>query len=187
MHQEPDPLAGFPRRLTLEDGATVQVRPLQRGDEQRLLQFFSSIPEQERFWLREDVTDPTVLRRWTEDLDYGRVLPLIAEHADDIVADATLHRRGFGARHYLGEIRLVVSPAYRGRGLGYALIAELIDIAQAAGLERLEAEIVAEAQTAALEAIAQIGFEQIAVLPGHLRGPDGRHYDLMILVYTLQE
>jgi L-amino acid N-acyltransferase YncA len=180
-------LAGFPKPLTLDDGTSVVLRPLQPGDEEALLSFFQSVPESERYWLREDVSDPEVIHRWVQDLDYDRVLPLIAERDRAIVADATLHRRGYGARHFLGELRLVVSPAYRGRGLGYSLLTELMDIAQASGLERLEAEIVAGAQTAAAEAIEQIGFEQVAILPDHLRGPDGARHDLTLFVYSLQE
>jgi GNAT superfamily N-acetyltransferase len=180
-------LDGFPKLLTLEDGTSVVVRPLQPPDEAALLSFFRGVPEQERYWLREDVADPEVIRRWLADLNYARVLPLIAERDGTIIADGTLHRRGYGARHHLGELRLVVSPAYRGRGLGYALLVELIEIAQASGLDRLEAEIVTGAQTAAVEAIEQMGFEQMARLPGHLVGADGARHDLALFVYRLQE
>ncbi len=180
-------LGGFPKTLTLEDGTSVVVRPLETGDEAALLSFFGSVPETERYWLREDVCDPEVIHRWLADLDYNRVLPLIAERNRAIIADATLHRRGYGARHFLGELRLVVSPAYRGRGLGYSLLAELTDIAQTSGLDRLEAEIVSGAQTAAVEAIEQLGFEQVAVLPDHLIGPDGARHDLALFVFPLQE
>ncbi|MGI8551469.1 MAG: GNAT family N-acetyltransferase [Dehalococcoidia bacterium] len=177
----------FPKTVTLEDGTTLSVRILQPSDEDALLAFFQGIPEQERYWLREDVSDPAVIHQWVSEIDYHRVLPLIASRDEAIVADATLHRRGYGARHSLGEIRLVVAPLFRGRGLGYALLAELTEIAQRAGLDRLEAEIVSGAQDAALEAIELIGFEQVAVLPGHLRDRDGNRHDLLLLVYVLQE
>jgi GNAT superfamily N-acetyltransferase len=180
-------LEGFPKTLTLDDGTSVLVRPLEASDEAALLDFFRSVPEGERYWLREDVSDPEVIHRWVADLDYNRVLPLVAERDRAIIADATLHRRGFGARHFLGEVRLVVSPAFRGRGLAYSLLAELTDIAQISGLDRLEAEIVSGAQTAAVEAIQQFGFEQVAVLPDHLRGPDGVRHDLALFVFPLQE
>jgi GNAT superfamily N-acetyltransferase len=187
VQAEPVVLDSFPKTLTLEDGLTVCVRPLQASDEQALRAFFQTIPDEERYWLREDVSDASVIRRWVADLDYSRVLPLLAFHDEAIVADGTLHRRGHGARRYLGEIRLVVTPAYRGRGLGYLLINELIEVAQSEGLERLEAEIVSGAQAPAMEAVGLIGFEQVAVLPNHLRGPYGDHHDLFIFTYPLQD
>jgi GNAT superfamily N-acetyltransferase len=180
-------LDAYPKDLVLDDGTRVTVRPLRAGDQAALLAFFRSIPEADRWWLREDVSDPAVIRRWITDLDYDRVLPLVALVDERIVADATLHRRGFGARNQVGELRVVVAPPYRGRGLAYALLADLTEIAAAAGLRRLEAEIVGRAQTGALEAIEQLGFERAAVIPDHLLGPDGSTHDLLILVYPLSE
>lgn len=187
MNNQAVSIGSFPKILTLEDGRSVSIRPLRSSDEAALLAFFRTVPEEERYWLREDVSDPKVIHRWLTDLDYDRVLPLVAENDGVIVADGTLHRRGYGARHYLGELRLVVTPAYRSRGLGYALLAELTEIAQASGLDRLEAEIVSGAQTAAVEAIEQIGFSQVAVLPTYLRDPRGMRHDLIIFSYLLQE
>ena len=91
------------------------------------------------------------------------------------------------ARHSWQRFVLVVSPAYRGRGLGYSMLAELIEIAQTAGIERLEAEIVSGAQTAAVEAIEQFGFQQVARIQGHLRGPTGEAHDLTLYVFDLGE
>jgi L-amino acid N-acyltransferase YncA len=184
---EPIPPGGFPKALTLEDGTAVVIRPLEAGDEAALLDFFNTVPEDERYWLREDVSDPAVVHRWVTELNYERVLPLIADRDGTIIADGTLHRRGFGARQWLGELRLVVSPAYRGRGLGYTMIAELMEIAQATGIERLEAEIVSGAQAAAVEAIEQLGFQQVARIPAHLRGPHDEPHDLALFVYQLRE
>jgi GNAT superfamily N-acetyltransferase len=177
----------YPALLTLEDGTSVLIRPLEGSDETALLDFFRGIPEEERYWLREDVCHPAVIHQWITGLNYDRVLPLIAERDGVIIADGTLHRRGFGARHHLGELRLVVAPAYRSRGLGYAILAELMEIAQELGLDRLEAEIVTGAQTAAVEAIEQMGFEQAARLSNHLLGHDGARHDLVLYVYDLQE
>lgn len=178
-------IEGFPKDVTLEDGLCVTLRPLRSSDQAALLAFFRAIPEADRWWLREDVGSPAVVRRWTADLDYDRVFPLIALVGDRIIADATLHRRGFGAHNHLGEVRVVVAPEYRGRGLAYALLAEIIDIATTAGLTRLEAEIVSGAQAGALEAIELLGFDQVAVVPDHLYGPDDKPHDLIFLVYNL--
>jgi GNAT superfamily N-acetyltransferase len=179
-------LARYPRPVTTEDGTPLILRPLERDDAAALHHFFLSIPAEDRFWLREDVTDPGVILRWVGDLNYDRVLPIVAFHGDAIVADATLHRRGFGARRSVAEVRMVVAPAYRRRGLGYSLLAELFEAASEAGIEKLEAEIVQGAQTAALEAAEQFGFKQAAVLQDHLKGPDGGYRDLLILVYPVE-
>lgn len=178
-------LEAYPKEITLGDGTGVTVRPLRPTDQAALLAFFQGIPAQDRWWLREDVSDPAVIHQWLAHLDYDRVLPLIALVDDRIVADVTLHRRGFGAWHHLAEVRAVVAPIYRGRGLAYTLLLELCEIAADAGLSRIEAEIVARAQSGALEATQQIGFEQVAVIDDHLIGPDGSRHDLLYLVYRI--
>lgn len=179
-------LVRYPKRVTLSDGLTVTVRPLRPEDEAPLAAFFRSIPAADRWWLREDVCDAAVVRRWVADLDYERVLPLLALSGEEVVADATLHRRGFGARAYLGEVRAVVAPAYRGRGLAYALLSDLLEIATAAGLDRLEAELVAGEQRGALEAVEMLGFQAIAEVADHLRAEDGSRRDLIRLVLPLR-
>ena len=71
-------IAAFPREVGLRDGSRVLVRPLEDGDEQALLDFFLRIPEEERFFLKEDVTAPDVIRRWVTERDFRRALALLA-------------------------------------------------------------------------------------------------------------
>lgn len=179
-------LTEFPKEIALEDGTVVVVRPLRPDDGPALQAFFAALPEDDRYWLKEDVADPAVIERWVKELDYRRVLPLVATHDGDIVADATLHRRFYGARSHLGEIRVVVHPQYRRRGLGLLLIGELVALAADMHLERLYVEIVSGVEQPALEVVQQAGFERVAEIPGHLRGPNGEPHDLIILAMNLQ-
>lgn len=178
-------LTEFPKEVALDDGTVVVVRPLRSDDGPALLAFFSELPEEDRYWLKEDVADPGVIDRWVKELDYRRVLPLVAVHDGRIIADATLHRRFHGARSHLGEIRLAVHPQYRRRGLGLLLMGELVALAAEMGLERLYVEIVSGAEQPALEVAQQAGFERVAQIPQHLRGPDGEPHDLIILAMNL--
>jgi GNAT superfamily N-acetyltransferase len=178
-------LTEFPKEVALDDGTVVVVRPLRPDDGPALLAFFSELPEDDRYWLKEDVADPAVIERWVRELDYRRVLPLIAVHDWRFIADATLHRRFHGARSHLGEIRVVVHPHYRRRGLGLLLIGELVALAADMRLERLYVEIVSGVEQPALEVVQQAGFERVAEIPGHLRGPGGERHDLIILAMNL--
>jgi L-amino acid N-acyltransferase YncA len=180
-------LEHFPKELTLDDGTVVSVRPLTPADGDALLHFFQKIPETERYWLKEDVSDPAVISRWMAELDYQRVLPLVAERGGQILADATLHRRGYGARSLLGEVRVVVATPYRRKGLGLGIVAELVEMAEAAGLRRLFVEIISGIEQPASEVAEQVGFQRVAVIPDHLAEPDGRLHDLIILALPLEE
>lgn len=174
-------LTRYPREITLRDGTAVLLRPMSAQDGPALLDFFKRIPEDDRYYLKEDVTSPKVIERWCQELDYDRALPLLALVNGRIVADATLHRRRAGARKHVGEVRLVVDPHFRLRGLGTALIQELCAIAHDAGLERLTYEAAAGAQDLAIQTAERLGFVRAATLPGYIKDRDGKPYDLVIL------
>ena len=76
-------LSGYPKEAALKDGREVIIRPLSNGDFDMLTAFFSALPAEDRMFLRHDVTDPEVVGRWIEHLDYSRVIPLVAEDRDD--------------------------------------------------------------------------------------------------------
>jgi L-amino acid N-acyltransferase YncA len=175
------PLPGFPAVYLTEDSQQITIRPMVPGDEQGLLDFFRRIPPEDRFYLKEDVTFPQVIKRWAESLDYSRALPLLAVMDDKIVGDGTLHHRRAGARRHIGEVRVVVDPAYRHRAVGRGLLHKLIDIARDKGLEKLMFEVVADAQEAAKHTAQMQGFVPIAALPGHVKDFHGGRHDLIIM------
>jgi len=130
-------IAAYPKELRLRDGSALTVRPLERTDGEALKEFFLGIPEEERFFLKDDVTSTEVIRSWVDELDYRRALPLVAVVGGRFVAEAVLVRRRGNARSYVGEVRVTVSPEFRDRGLGTALIRELRDIADDEELDKV--------------------------------------------------
>jgi RimJ/RimL family protein N-acetyltransferase len=174
-------MSAYPITKTVEDGHEIVIRPMTPGDEAALLAFFLRLPEEERYYLKEDVTSPEVVRQWSEHLNYSRALPLLALDADRVVADGTLHRRRAGARKHIGEIRVVVDGEYRNKGVGTALMHELIEIARDSDLELLTFELVADEQDAAIRTSEALGFTRIATLPNHVRDIKGKPHDLLIM------
>ena len=178
----------YPKTVMLRDETrVVSIRPMQAGDKAHLLDFFKRIPEEERFYLKENVTSPEVIQAWTANIDFGRVLPIIALDGDRIVADATLHRSRATARRHVGEIRVVVDPDYREVGLGRRLIRELLDTAAELGLHRVTFELVAEREKPAINAARSVGFKQIAVLPERIRDFWGNNQDLVLMDMSLRD
>ena len=51
-------LDAYPKTLRLKDGGEVVIRPLARGDFERLLSFFQALPDEDRVFLRHDVRNP---------------------------------------------------------------------------------------------------------------------------------
>ena len=178
-------LTAYPKDFRLRDGTTVTIRPMEATDEAALLKFYLAVPEQDRFQFKHDVTSPRVIAEFAQNLDYDRALPLVAVLGEDIVAQGVLIRnRGF-YRRKLGELRLVVHPDYRSKGLGSAMIRDLCEIANEVELDRVVFELVVGIQDDAIRAVDGLGFVRSATLVDHVRDTENHPRDLAIYVLPL--
>jgi L-amino acid N-acyltransferase YncA len=178
-------LQAFPRKVELRDGTTVELRPMDRGDQDRVLAFFLEVPEEDRFFLKDDVTSPRVIEGWAANLDYDRALPLLAISDGAVVANAVLVRSRRGARAHMGELRVVVHPSFRGKGLGSVMMRQLCDIAADAELERVVMELAAERESEAVQAAERLGFIRAAEIPEYFRDAHGRRHALVVMILPL--
>ena len=175
----------YPKEVTLRDGSTVVLKPMVSEDADALLEFFLTIPDTDRYYLKEDVTSPKVIQQWAAQLDYDRTLPILAWVDGKVVGDGTLHRTRTVARRHVGQVRIVVAPDYRNRGLGTTLMHEIGALAQEHGLERLVFEAVADREDAAIKAAEFVGFVKLAVLPNHGKDLNGHPRDIVLMEMPL--
>ena len=175
----------YPKTVELKDGLQCTIRPLQSDDELAFHEFFLAVPMQERMFIKHRVTDPEVIHSWCKNIDLGRNLPLLALHDGRIVADATLHQQLGGWKRHIGRISILVHPKYRGRGLARKLVSEMIEIARRVGLERLEAEFIAD-QDAAIKVFALVGFSKLAEMPGYVKDMQAVPHDYVLMGLNLK-
>ncbi|MCP4593660.1 MAG: GNAT family N-acetyltransferase [bacterium] len=171
----------YPKKMQLKDGREVTVRPLARDDFERLLGFFKGMPAEDRVFLAHDVTDPNVIRKWTEEINFDHVVPLVALDGDQIVGDGTLHIPPRGWMQHVGNLRLVTARSHRKTGLGTLIARELVGLAGSMDLEKLKAHVIADAQ-GAVRMFEAVGFEQVAVVPRLVRDQKGAERDLAIMI-----
>lgn len=176
----------YPLELDIPKGPKITLRPMESGDGDAMLEFFRSIPASERIYLRHDVTDPKVIDKWCKNLDYKRVLPLLALEGKKVVANASLTQNPRGWMSHIGDIRIVVGEKYRGRGLARMLTEDLIQVALNVGLVKLDALFMAD-QTDPIKTFERLGFIQAAVLPQHVWDQNGEAHDLVIMVNDLRD
>ena len=178
-------LTAYPKQVALRDGTPVTLKPMTQQDADALLKFFLRVPPDDRHYLKEDVTSPKVLQRWAAELDYDRALPLLAWVNGRVVADGTLHRTRAGARRHVGELRIVVDPEFRARGLGTTVMHELAAIANDNGLERLFFQAVTGREDMAIKAAEFVGFIKVGVLQSHAKDLDGHPRDIVLMEMPL--
>jgi RimJ/RimL family protein N-acetyltransferase len=160
----------------------MELRLLAPDDLHALSSLFDRVPEGDRTFFKEDVLDTDVVAAWTHDRHARRI---IAVDGGTVVAYAAVIP-GVGWSSHVGELRLVVDPAHRRRGLGTTLAQRGMLEAFQLGLHKLSVEVVAD-QTAAIHLFQALGFGGEAILRDHVRDRDGRLHDLIVLAHVVDE
>jgi RimJ/RimL family protein N-acetyltransferase len=181
----PEQIRNFREMVTLRDGTYVLLRPMLTEDEARLKDFYSAVTDEDLRMFRHRVKEPTIIRDWSENLDYAKVLPLLALVKDRVVGNVTLHFCD-GPKRHTAEVRLFLAKDFRRRGLGTKMLRTLVDLARKQGLAILMVEIVAD-DANAVKAFELLGFKPQATLQDGFMFPDGEAHDLVVLTMPLQQ
>jgi RimJ/RimL family protein N-acetyltransferase len=173
-----------PKEMALKDGEKVLVRAMGEDDFEKSFSFFSELPEEDRLFLRTDVSNKEVVARrlsaegWDKEVCYN----LIAEKEDRIIADARLCRPKHGWTSHTASLRYVVARDFQHKGLGTILARELFVIAVKQGIKKIETEIM-EDNTAAIKSVEKLGFLREGTLKDFVTDIHGRKHNLVIMSY----
>jgi ribosomal protein S18 acetylase RimI-like enzyme len=159
----------------------MDIRPIEAGDSPALARFFEQIPESDRTFFKEDVGDPRVLADWVQP-DTGRTVAV--EDGQVVGAVAVVPLVGWSS--HVGEVRLVVDPEHRGRGIGRRLARQAVLDAVDMGLGKLVVEVISD-QAPLIAMFRGLGFEPEALLTDHVRDRSGQTRDLIVLANSVDE
>jgi acetyltransferase len=157
IHPYPTELVSLAR---LPDGSEVLLRPIRPEDANAELEFVEGLSPQSRrmrFQSALRTLTPTMLARFTQ-IDYDREMAIVAmvseEGAEREVGVARYIRLPDGVSC---EYAIVVADAWQGRGLGYALMERLIEIARERGVRRMMGYVLAK-NSGMLKMCEELGF-----------------------------
>jgi acetyltransferase len=136
----------LPAVVRLHGGDAAVIRRVRAGDAQALQQFFRDLSPASRYrrFLR-------AIRELPEDMLALFTHPDPAGEAVLIASLPHSRTRIIGMAQYAGtgessEIAVVVGDAWQRQGLGYQLLAALMNVAVEAGIERIHADVFADNQ-----------------------------------------
>lgn len=169
------------------DRLDLEVRVIRPDDVDAVAAFFAAAPEGDRTFFKEDAANPDVVDSWTSD---GAPHRLIAQVRDNdghatVVGYVAVHK-GVAWSSHVGELRLVVAPDYRQRGIGRLLAQRAVVEALELGVVKLVVEVVA-GQDRLFDMFTRLGFEQEGRLRRHVRNESGDTRDLLILSHFVDE
>jgi RimJ/RimL family protein N-acetyltransferase len=178
---------GYPKTVVTKDGTTVLLRPLEKTDTEKLHAMLALIPEEEQWFLRENLTDARLLQRWVERLDFAYILPIIAVKEDDgeIIGFLRLYRSPSGCARHVAHLRVTIHPEYRSQRVGSWMILDCAKLALEHGIEKLVAEFVSDVEDVAIKAARRLDFHHEAIIKDYVKDRRGNYNDLIIMVKTL--
>jgi ribosomal protein S18 acetylase RimI-like enzyme len=159
----------------------MEIRRLASDDREILARFLGRVPEGDRTFFKEDVDDPEVVEAW---LRPGPARAIAVEDGRVVGSLAVVPLHGWSS--HVGEVRLIVDPDCRGRGIGRALARRAVVEALDLGLEKTVVEVIA-GQEPTIAMFRSLGFDPEALLTDHVRDRAGNLQDLMILSHSVQE
>lgn len=174
----------YPIEAALRDERRVLLRPFGASDTDALYDFFKRLPESDRRFAWDRIEDRQTIERWSQNLDYDKVFPILAISGTRIIADATLHRREGGPLRLVGRLKWLIDPDFRGVGLGVLLVNRLIGIAQNMGLRHLTCLLISDLEAEAIRVLQKMGFTATS-FPDYGTDPDGNQHDMTKMVLKL--
>lgn len=174
----------YPLRTTLTDGASCSIRPMEEGDEVVFRDFHAVIPEREQLFVRSEIKDGTLFRKWLKERESLEHFALLAFVDGRLGAIGSLHQRPGGWKRHIGKVYFLTHPDFRGLGLLDQLLDHLIKVAGACGLTRLESELNGE-RVSAIESLSAVGFSELVRLPNYIRDMRAQPHDYVLMGMSL--
>lgn len=173
----------YPRNVEC-GGAQIEIARMTSADRGALVQFVAELPTQDLLFVPRDISHPRVIDAWMCSLDRGSIASLVARENGAMVGCSALVVDAMSWSRHVGELRVLVSPAGRGKGLGRALIQECFAQALELGLKKLVAQMTVD-QTGAITVFEELGFRAEALLHHHVADRNGAMHDLVVLSHDV--
>jgi RimJ/RimL family protein N-acetyltransferase len=180
-----DTAHSLPRPITC-GGSTLELARMAPGDGAALAAFAAALPAHDLLFLRRDISQPKVIAAWMQAIAEGRLHSLAARDAQGVLVGCTaIVVDALSWSRHVGELRVLVAPAWRGKGLGRVLIQECFAQALELGLDKLVAQMTVD-QEAAIAVFEELGFRAEALLRDHVKDRDGQLHDLALLSHDVR-
>jgi L-amino acid N-acyltransferase YncA len=173
------------KTVALNDGTEVLIRSMKSGDLEPLLVFYKALPEEDRRFLRVDVTKRENVERGFKRVESGEVKRLLAFHGEEVVAEGSLELEGHNWKEHVGELRLIVARGFQRKGLGTLMARELYTLAAGLKVDEIMVRMM-RPQRGARRIFRKLGFQEAVMLPEYVKDLHGIKQDMVVMRCDLE-
>ena len=174
-----EPIRTYPRTVVCGD-AEVEIARMTAADRAALVDFVAALPAHDLLFVPRDLGHPKVVDAWMRSLEAGQMVSLVVRYRAAMVGCTAILVDELSWSKHVGELRVLVAPDWRGRGLGRVLIQECFAQALELGLKKLVAQMTVD-QRPAVAVFEELGFRAEALLARHVADREGKLHDLVLL------
>jgi L-amino acid N-acyltransferase YncA len=150
-------------------------------DRDAVVDLARSLPEHDLLFLARDITRPENVEEWIANENIDTILAFSGER---VVGYAAIHGNQMQWSSHVAELRVMVSPAMRAKGLGRVLTQEAFALALSRGIEKMIAQMTLD-QKGAIAVFEGLGFRPEALLRDHVKDRAGQKHDLLMLSHEV--
>lgn len=172
--------------IRLAGDLQVTLSYMSSRDAEAVLRFAQGLAPHDLLFLRRDITQLDVIEDWLRDIESGDALTILAWKEDRVLGYGTIHRNSLQWSSHVAELRVVVSPEARSKGLGRLLTEEAFKAALRCGIEKMLARMTPD-QRGAIAVFEGLGFRQEALLEGHVKDLEGNPHDLVVMTHRVED
>ena len=166
-------------------GHRVTLRLMEAGDGEAMLAFARGLPEHDLLFLRRDITQVDQVETWVQRIEAGVTTSLLVLDGEGTISGyATVDRSDLRWSQHVAELRVLVGPMLRGRGVGRLLTEEAFRIALGMGVDKIIGQMTVD-QHEAIAVFRSLGFQPEALLRDHVKDRQGEKHDLVILSHDV--
>ncbi|NJL27853.1 MAG: GNAT family N-acetyltransferase [Thermoanaerobaculia bacterium] len=126
----------------------VTFRTMTADDRDAVLAFTGGLPERDLLFLRWDITSPDVVDAWIRNIERERTITVLALEGEEVIGYCSLHHSRILWTRHLGEMRVLVGPGFRGKGIGGELAQQVFGLAQELELQKLVVQMMSTQRSA---------------------------------------
>ena len=170
----------------LKNGTEITIREMHLPDIDRIMDFFTSLPPEDREYLRIDVTNRALVEDRIQDAMDRKDFRITAVQGNRIIGTGALEFSRDDWHKKQGEMRIIIARDYQRQGLGLIMSKELHTHALENGVEKLVVKIM-KPQVGAIRMVRKLGFRKEGVLHGYVMDQSAHDQDLVILTCTMKD
>ncbi|MFC1850316.1 GNAT family N-acetyltransferase [candidate division CSSED10-310 bacterium] len=170
--------------IELESGERLLMREPTLDDVSNYITFFEGLAPVDRMFIKDEEINQDVVSKKITEMQAENFSGVIALIEDKIVGEVSISFPVMGWSNHVGDLQLVVTKEYRGKGVARALIREITLEAAKLGLHKIQVSIL-EKQESAGRLLKGGGFFKEGTLVNYIKDDQGKKHDLVVYGYSI--